>query len=81
MDTARVKTTNMTFWIMFFVGADSMEKRQILQVLIVEFAKTVGYSYHKARNICLIYWATSGLPMNLEDFRELFEYNHQVRKN
>jgi hypothetical protein len=44
MDTARVKTTNMTFWIMFFVGADSMEKRQILQVLIVEFAKTVGYS-------------------------------------
>jgi uncharacterized damage-inducible protein DinB len=35
----------------------------------------------KARNICLISPAASSLPMDLEDFTELFEYNHQVRKN
>lgn len=35
----------------------------------------------KTRNICLISSVTSSLPMDLEDFRELFEYNHQVRKN
>jgi uncharacterized damage-inducible protein DinB len=35
----------------------------------------------KARNICLIQSVTSSLPMDLEDFKELFEYNHQVRKN
>ena len=25
--------------------------------------------------------STCGLPMDLDDFKELFEYNHQVRKN
>ena len=35
----------------------------------------------KARNICLIQSVTSSLPLDLEDFRELFEYNNQVRKN
>ena len=34
----------------------------------------------KARNICLISSAASSLQMDL-DFKELFKYNHQVRKN
>src|ERR1700674_3320358 len=31
----------------------------------------------KGRNICLNSLATNRLPMDLEDFKELFQYNHR----